>query len=258
MNWKRLGPVAQTISPKDLMFVGNEAHYFGVGQSALECIAVSLEAARKQVQDIKTVLDLPCGHGRVLRYLKEAFKNAKITACDLDVEGVDFCASVFGANAVYSSTDPRQIPLAHESFDLIWVGSLFTHLDCKPWSDLLFLFRDLLRPGGVLVFSTHGNYVYERMRKENQDYGLGEGRKSTVLNQYERCGFGYASYGMDDGYGISVSSPEWVCARIASTQQLRICHFAEKTWDNHHDCFACVRDPAWQPYLIGERSGFPG
>lgn len=239
--------VIKTISPNDAMFAGDEEHYFSVGESALECIRIALEAARKRAQDIKTVLDLPCGHGRVLRYLRKALSEAQITACDLDKDGVDFCASVLGVRGVYSSKDPRQIPLEHDSFDLIWVGSLLTHLSSQLWTDFLLLFRALLRPGGVLVFSTHGSYVYERMRRENLDYGLGASSRTAVVNDYERCGFGYANYEGNDSFGISIASPAAVCARVARAEELRICHLAEKAWDNHHDCFACLRDPLWQP-----------
>lgn len=246
----------KTISPSDAMFAGNYKHYFGVGQSALEFIAISLKAARKPVQDIKAVLDLPCGHGRVLRYLRMMFHDADITACDLDRDGVEFCAAVLGARPVYSSKSPDQIPLDRDSFDLIWVGSLFTHFDWWLWGNFLALFRTLLRPGGVLVFSTHGSHVYERMRREHVDYGLGESLSSVVLQEYEQCGFGYANYPGQDSYGISVTSSSWVCARIAQTQELRICHFSEKAWDNHHDCFACVRDPSWQRGYSGNGSHF--
>ena len=39
--------VSRDISPNDEMHVaGNESHYFRVGQSALECINCSLQAAR--------------------------------------------------------------------------------------------------------------------------------------------------------------------------------------------------------------------
>ena len=65
--------VISDISPNDEMFFGNETHYFGVGRSAMTCIDLALRAAKKPAADIWRILDLPCGHGRVLRHLKSAF-----------------------------------------------------------------------------------------------------------------------------------------------------------------------------------------
>src|SRR5215470_6242471 len=121
--------IIRTISPNERMAPGDKGHYFRVGLSALESIRVSLQAAGKSAADVRHILDLPCGHGRVLRYLKAGFPAAEITACDLMRDGVDFCASTFGAVPVYSHDDPAKIPLGHNVFDLIWVGSLFTHFD---------------------------------------------------------------------------------------------------------------------------------
>src|SRR5262245_32651468 len=93
------GDVIRTISPNDEMFsaAGREDVYHAIGRSAIECIVCSLNAARKTTADVKRILDLPSGHGRVLRYLKAVFPDAEITACDLVRDGVDFCASALGA-----------------------------------------------------------------------------------------------------------------------------------------------------------------
>ena len=66
---------------------------------------------------------------------------------------MDFCAKTFGAVPVYSDTDPAAVQIGQQ-VDLIWVGSLFTHIDPARWNDFLDLFARTLRPGGVLVLST--------------------------------------------------------------------------------------------------------
>src|SRR4029453_405200 len=136
--------VNRHISPADQMLSGalDREHYFDCGRSALECINKALLIASIPPKRIKRILDLPCGHGRVLRHLKAAFPEAEIAACDLLRDGVDFCSSTFGATAIYSCDEPEAIPLKPESFDLIWVGSLFTHLDAPLWSRFLAVLRD--------------------------------------------------------------------------------------------------------------------
>src|SRR6516225_708731 len=106
------------------MFSGDREAYLSVGRSALRCINVSLMVAGIEAETIRTILDLPCGHGRVLRHLREAFPAANITASDLRRDAVDYCAKTFGARPLYSDEDVARIALAPNSFDLIWVGSL--------------------------------------------------------------------------------------------------------------------------------------
>jgi len=86
----------RNISPDDDMYQGNDDHYFGVAESALQCIDAALQHAKRDRKKIKKILDLPCGYGRVLRILRAAFPRARIVACDILKEGVDFCVSECG------------------------------------------------------------------------------------------------------------------------------------------------------------------
>ena len=96
---------------------------------------------------------MPCGHGRVLRTLRAAYPQAEIVACDIDTDGVDFCAKTFDAIPVYSKENPEEIDLRRK-FDLIWVGSLFTHIRDERWPEFLSFFSRVLAPGCVLIFTT--------------------------------------------------------------------------------------------------------
>ena len=108
--------IERTISPRDAM---NDQWYQIVGQNAVEATAVACAAAK--IRDVKRVLDLPCGHGRVLRHLVKLFPVAEFFACDLDRDGVDFCASTFGAQPVYSQENLLELTLPAD-LDVIWVG----------------------------------------------------------------------------------------------------------------------------------------
>ena len=249
--------VDRTISPNDEMLAGNEKHYFGVGLDAIGIIERALISAKKEPGDLETILDFPCGHGRVLRCLSAAFPKAKITGCDLNRDGVDFCAARFGSIPVYSSLDPTQIDLPRDHFDLIWVGSLFTHFDAPRWAPFLTWFRSLLRPGGLLLFSTQGRRGHELITR----YGLDDQQCAEIIGEYESSGFGYVDYRNVQDYGLAISEPAWVCRLITSLPEFRLVGFSEKVWDDHHDVFACVRDTGWKapctraPVMPGRLSG---
>lgn len=226
------------IASKDEMFLGKEKHYFNVGQSALQCVKLAMLAAGKQ--DFKNILDLPCGHGRVLRMLKAAFPQAKLTACDLNQDGVDFCVKVFGATGIYSTEDVNQIPI-QPSFDLIWCGSLLTHLNSSSWTDFLNLFNSLLCPGGILIFTANGDWVAHRIGMMAYSYGLDPNKLPILVKDYDTQGFGYLDYPNLENYGISLSSPSWVLSQLQKIGNLRLLTYTERGWDNHQDAIACIR-----------------
>ena len=237
-------PINEEISPRDGMLVdGDTSHYFAVGRSALHCIKVSMLAAG--VETFANILDLPSGYGRVLRHLHAAFPDAHLTACDIDRDGVDFCAATFGATPVYGHESPGKIDLEGD-YDLIWVGSLLTHLDSRRCKAFLELFRANLRRNGRLVLTLHGRAVADRMTKGVSDYGLGAAGMAELLTRYATAGFGYASYpatvsSVGENYGISLTWRCWAYDVIKNAADLRLLGYTEQGWDNHQDVVTLMR-----------------
>jgi SAM-dependent methyltransferase len=251
MLGRRPANVVDEISPNDWMY-RNEArskdsdkatrNYFHQGVDALRCIRLAMLAGRKTT--ISNILDFACGHGRVLRMLKAEFPQAKLTASDIESDAVDFCARVLEATPVYSREDPAEVHI-DDSFDLIWSGSLLTHHGADRWRQFLALFESLLCPSGLLVFTTSGRTVAERVRTRSKTYGLAEDQVERLLAHYERDGFGYEEYpahrGFVSSYGISLSSPAWVWAKLEERTALsRVVH-VERAWMSQ-DMFVCLKE----------------
>ncbi len=220
------------------MFTGDERHYIDVGLSAIRCIRLALETRRASAP--RRILDLPCGHGRVLRALRAAWPEAELTACDLARDGVDFCARTFGARPVYSALDPRAVALAPGCFDLIWVGSLLTHLERERWTVFLECFHAWLAPGGLLVFTTLGRYAAYRM-EQGIEYGLDAEQRSGLLADFARDGFGYRDYPRQSGFGIALASPSFVTRLLLRGHDTRLVTYGEALWDEHQDVVACQK-----------------
>jgi SAM-dependent methyltransferase len=233
-DWPR---VSLVVDWKDMMYEGYPAYYFSSGYSALFCVRRALEKAAKRSPG--SILDFGCGHGRVLRSLAADFPHARLTAADLDAGGVNFCTKTFGATPVYSSTDVSRVSFKTK-FDLIWVGSVFTHLRAERWLGLLELFRSMLAEEGLLVFSTHGGEVERRLREGQCGwYGLDHARASEILHGYDTRGFGYSDYRKSRDYGVSVSSPEWVSRQIVEAGfEPVLCQ--KNGWDDCQDVSAAT------------------
>ena len=206
--------------------------YYGVGLRAIDHIKATMRAVGKT--EPQRILDLPCGHGRVLRFLKEAFSAAALTACDIDRDGVDFCAAEFGATPVYSVENPADIEIEGE-FDLIYCGSL--HVDRDRWIGFLDLFERLLAPGGILVVTTHGRFMAQSMEAEPPVPDT-----PSFLSEYRRTGFAYRNYVDQEGYGVSLSSPAWVCALLERWPTLELAMLQERGISQ--DVYGCFKRPA--------------
>lgn len=221
--------VIPLVSPNDKMFSAeNPESYFLYGVSALHAIrnAQTLMGAPPPAR----ILDMPCGHGRVLRTLKAAYPTSDLTACDIDRDGVDFCAGTFGATPVYSQADPAKVRLG-KPFDLIWVGSLLTHLDSAGWDSFLPFFAEHLVPGGLLVVTIHGRYHAESFRGNEHfpNFRMTSQARARVLSDYDQTGFGYSDYPGQDGYGLSIANPCYVVDRLLRlAPSLRLVTYTER------------------------------
>jgi SAM-dependent methyltransferase len=231
--------VSRDIAPGDEMFTGNAEHYFDVGASAARCIESALHTARLPRSSIRRILDLPCGHGRVMRFLQQAFPQAELTACDLNADGVAYCAKAFGAVPVVSKEDVGAIPLAG-GYDLIWCGSLLTHLTEAKCADFLRLFHRVLRPGGLAVFTTHGRLCERELAAGKNRHQLEPAQIATLLAQYRTTGFAYVDYVSHPGYGFSLSHPAFVLNRLIDPAGWRLVGYHENGWDQRQDA-VCLR-----------------
>jgi SAM-dependent methyltransferase len=227
------------IAPDDEMLHGNVDHYFDVGASAMHCIEAALKTARRDPSTIRSVLDLPCGHGRVLRFLRKAFPAAQLTACDLNRSGVEFCARTFAAIPVVSHAEIDRIPLGG-GFDLIWCGSLLTHLDEQRCAAFLQLFHRNLARGGLVVFTLHGRACEAELASGRNKCDLDDRLIATLLDAYRRHGFGYVDYTAQLGYGFSLARPSFVLERFIQHQSWQLIGYHEKGWDKRQDVI-CLR-----------------
>lgn len=223
--------VSPTIDSKDEMFVkGAEEHYFETGLSALKNISAVLRGMGKDPKQIKHVLDFPCGYGRVMRFTKAYFPNAEFYGSEIEQRYLDFCATTFEAKVFLSKDKFEEIQIS-QKFDIIWVGSLFTHLTSSRFKKLYHFLTSLLKDDGVLIFTTHGRYCYGKVQ-------LGSKRRYLIDTGYRLTGYGYCHQFGTKKYGDSLTSPKWLTKFISDETDTRVVYWAEQGWQNWQDVFA--------------------
>lgn len=232
--------VVRQLHERDAMASSDQTHYHYCGWDALRNIGLSLCSGPGKPRPIPgRILDYGCGHGRVARYLSAAFSNAEFTFCDIDPTGAAFCADRFNGSAMAVTRDLVGFD-SSASYDLIWVGSVFTHLEARKSEDLLRMLFGSLAPGGTLVLSSHGRYLQAVRRRGTWYYNITEQQFDEILDQALRLGYGFTAGSRAD-YGISVAFPGWWDECIQSLDGASIVLFSERGWAQHQDVIALRR-----------------
>lgn len=219
------------ISPFDDMFdPGNAEHYYSVGRSAINVIAETMFLARKQAFD--SILDLPCGGGRVTRHLVSFFPDADIFVSDIDSNKEKFVLDTLPV--IRAAVSPDFTNSSEQKFDLIFVGSLVTHFGEEHLRRALLWLAEALNDDGVLIVTSHGRTSADLSREIylSADWRL-------VYDSYLKTGFGFRMFpeqkGLPIAYGGNLASPSWLMKVAESIPQVRILNFREGAWDQHHD-----------------------
>jgi len=126
------------------------------------------------------MLEFACGYGRTTRFLVERMPAERIVSVDILAGGVEWVRGQFGVGGFVSCTDPSELVIEGK-FDLIWVGSLFSHLPRGRFEQFLKLLYGALTPEGVLVFSTHGADKVPSMEKDDSGFSFHRASESRSL-----------------------------------------------------------------------------
>jgi SAM-dependent methyltransferase len=161
------------------------------GQKTAQDIETALAEAGSNIDQIHSALDFGCGCGRLLLDVVHRWPHIRWTGSDVDERGIHWCAAhIPGARALVNPALPP-LPFADGEFDLIWCGSVFTHLDEERQDAWLTELKRTLAPGGHLLASVHGPDCWS-------------GLPPRTVRQIRERGFVFARVAGDEGI-----HPDW-------------------------------------------------
>lgn len=234
LNKDSLRNVNLEISSSDTMYEegkeGANEHYANTGLQAVAVIDKARELLGKE--GFASILDFGCGYGRVLRFLRSYYPKSRITCCEVEKKYVDFGTKTFDVEGFVSNTDFHKLK-RDKKFDLIWAGSVFTHLSASKFKDLFKYFEESLNEGGIMVVTTHGRFCLDNFK--SNAYGLSNLGNKVVPIQYNLFGYGYRDYSFSKGYGVSIMKSSWFTNFLMQKENLSLVAYYEKYWDNHQD-----------------------
>lgn len=128
--------------------------YFSGGLMAARVVEAVL-AWRFGAEGRPRVLDFASGWGRVTRFLVRRRDAADLTVSDIDGAAVAWQRRRFGVGGFPSAARPADLA-CDGRFDAVVCLSLFSHLPDASFHAWLARLVELVAPGGLLLFSVHG------------------------------------------------------------------------------------------------------
>lgn len=125
------------------------------GENDSGLIRELVERNDRPLREMAAILDFGCGCGRVARWWSD-LEGPRIHGCDYDGRLTEWCRTSLPFLAVKTNAPEPPLPFRRETFDLIYALSLFTHLSQEVQDRWMVDVGRLLRPGGMLLFTAHG------------------------------------------------------------------------------------------------------
>lgn len=119
-------------------------------------LMVLLERLDRPLVKCSKFLEFASGYGRFSRHLAKFPGAEKVHVCELMPGSIEFIHEKFGIDGFRSHHDPKQVSFPR-AYEIVFVLSLFSHLPKRNWIDWLAVLYENVEPGGLLVFSTHGD-----------------------------------------------------------------------------------------------------
>lgn len=262
----------QLIHANDFMYFGgprqDHDYYMAVGDGACDLIENQLREASINWSKLRSVLDFGSGYGRVTRHLCKRVHPKQIWAFDVDNEGSTFCQDAFGVNRVEFGGDWEGLHLGVH--DLIWVGSVFTHLSPYYIEKMLLVLAKSLSQDGLLLITVHGRHTMPRIASGFYGESI-RLQYELAITELDTNGVFFVPYSGSEierrtanrtgvanmlkerpivaneileNYGKSWLTPHYLeetLLRLARTgMHLRIASYQAAAWDSHQDVF-CLR-----------------
>jgi ubiquinone/menaquinone biosynthesis C-methylase UbiE len=142
--------------------------YLALGRKHIGKMKEILEASAFSLGEASRVLDFGCGSGIMMRWLYDFARAGEVWGVDLVGDLIVWCQQHLSPPFKFvTTTSYPHLPFEDHYFDLIYAGSVFTHISDLAEAWLLELKR-IVRPGGRLYLTVQDNTTVRKFLTDNR------------------------------------------------------------------------------------------
>jgi ubiquinone/menaquinone biosynthesis C-methylase UbiE len=141
-----------------------------------------LDSSGFHMQDGNRVLDFGCASGRMIRWLSEFAEQCEVWGVDISAEYIIWCQQHLSPPFKFATvTTAPHLPFEDGYFNLIYCGSVFTHIDDLADAWLLEL-RRIVSPGGRLYITVQDKNSLQFIINQPEDWWF-----RRLLRSYDKA-----------------------------------------------------------------------
>jgi SAM-dependent methyltransferase len=130
--------------------------FFWSGRESVRELERTLAIVARSLDSFESILDFGCGCVRMLLWREELGRTRRLFGTDIDGQAIDWCRQNIPWAQVSVNEAQPPLSFADGRFDLVFNHSVFTHIDERRQDQWLSELRRVVRPGGLIVLSVHG------------------------------------------------------------------------------------------------------
>ena len=163
------------LPPKNMRegYDSDDDAFLKTGREDISSMLAILDASGMQITESSRVMELGCATGRMLRHLEsQARQGAEVWGVDITAESILWCQqNLYPPFRFCTSTTLPHLPFEDNYFDVIYAGSVFTHI-FDLWDMWLMELKRIIKPGGCLYLTIHDQSMIEAGRRDYPDHWL--------------------------------------------------------------------------------------
>jgi 2-polyprenyl-3-methyl-5-hydroxy-6-metoxy-1,4-benzoquinol methylase len=149
--------------------------------SAYKLFKALSEKYGKRITNESSIMDFGCGWGRIIRFFLKDLDPSRLYGLDCYREMIDICKKQ-NLNCNFEAIDPMPpVKYQNETFDIIYLYSVFSHLSEDVHLAWLKEFCRILKPEGILIATTRPIEFIDYCRTLAQNSKVNEWERGSVI-----------------------------------------------------------------------------